>query len=194
MRSLLAVSLLAVFFSCKKDRVNEPIPVVPPAMTIVSLHDTAVVFNRGAYFDVNADGYKDIYFTTMLVGDPVEMADKKQWLVMSSFYTNLPVNHDEVVPDFGEGAAVPVHNFDSYRWFNASSVLLAQKTIPVGHPAYWVGNWKDANRKYIAYQVIKNTGLYNGWVEVSFDTTAEKLILHRYALSQLPGRTILTGR
>ncbi len=193
MRSFLIVSLLAVFFSCKKDRVKEPQPVVPPAMTIVNLHDTAVVFNKGAYFDVNGDGHKDIYFTTLLVGDPIEMADKKQWLVMSSFYTNLPVNNDEMLPDFAEGAAVPVHNFDSYRWYNASSVVLAQKTIPLGQPEYWTGNWKDADRKYIAFQLIKNTGLYNGWVEVSFDTTAEKIILHRYAISQVPGRTILTG-
>ncbi len=195
MKSWLPALVLAItIISCKKDRVNEPQPITPPAMNIVDLHDTTVVFNRGAFFDVDGDGSKDIYFSTLYVGDPVEMVDKKQWRVMSSFYTNLPVNKAEDIPDFSEGAEVPVKNFDSYSWYNASSVVLAQKIIPDGQPAYWTGIWKDAAKKYVAFQVLKNNGRFNGWVEVSFDTAAEKIILHRYAISQVPERTILAGR
>jgi hypothetical protein len=60
--------------------------------------------------DVDKDGSKDILFSTELVGDPLAQQDKHQWLVTSSFFTNLSVK-DENVPLLNYGNSISVKNF-----------------------------------------------------------------------------------
>jgi hypothetical protein len=80
-----------------------------------------------------------------------------------------------------------------YNWFNASSVMLAEKIIEEAGPDHWEGNWKNASHKYLAIQLRKDDLRYNGWVELSFKTDTEELTLHRAAITTEPGKTITAG-
>ena len=184
--------ILNVLVSCKKDR-TDPVPDTVPEMIYMDLKDSAIYFNKAAFFDFDGDRQKDIYFGTMLVGDPVMQADKKQWLVMSSFYTNLPVNGNENIPVLNVSDPIPVQTFPGYNWYNASSVLLTQKVITDHAGSYWLGEWRNASHQFIPFQIIRSTGLFNGWVEVSFDMDSEKLLLHKAAVSREPYRMVKAG-
>jgi hypothetical protein len=98
---------VAIFlYACKKDHVGTPL--IPSVKMIYkNLSDSAVVFGRSASFDLDGNGEKDILFNTMLVGDPISQKDKKQWLVISSFNTNLPVNINENIPVLNLNDSIP---------------------------------------------------------------------------------------
>jgi hypothetical protein len=42
-------------------------------------------------------------------------------------------------------------------------------------------------------QIKKDNKRFNGWVELSFDMDAEKVILHRAAISKLPESQVIAG-
>jgi hypothetical protein len=190
--SIAFISML-IFISCKKD--PQPIPVTPlPAMEYIDLHDRAISDNTGGFlFDVNHDGRNDLAFTTLRVGDPINQVDKLQFLIGSNIAINLPVNTNEEVPVMNCGATIPLGNFDGYRWFELSSVMLVQKIISFTEPAVWQGHWKNAVHKFLPFQVADSGKLYNGWVEISADITGEKMVLHNAALSKEPNAIIQAG-
>ncbi len=190
-RFFILLSSVVLIASCKKD--DQP-PADNKPMTYIDLKDSAVAFNRSAYFDLDGDGQKDILFNTLLVGDAVNKLDKKQWYVTSSFTTNLPVSLSESIPVLNMADSIPVANFNGYNWYNASSIILAQKiTGETGDP-YWQGDWKNATHRFIPVQVQKANGVYNAWVEVSFNTATEKIILHKAAISKKAGKAIAAGK
>lgn len=191
----LALLLLSLIAGCKKKVETAPVPAPTPHPTMMyrNLGDTSVAFGRYASFDLNNDGEKDVYFTTQLVGDPIAQQDKMQWLVTSSFNTNLPVNTSERIPMLQFQDVIPVYDFSGYYWYNASSILLAQKTIPAAPPNYWEGDWKSSAHHFIPLQVLKDGKRYNGWVEVSFSILTERLIIHRSAVSIEPQQQVKAG-
>jgi len=190
----LIVFILLVANACKKSAVK-PVVVTPqPLMQYLNLKDSAITFGKGASFDLNNDGEKDVLFSTLLVGDPVEQKDKKQWFISTSLSSNLPVNSAERIPVMNHPDAIPVNNFSGYTWYNAASIVLVQKTITMMLPPYWEGDWKESSHRYIPVQIIKPDGLYNGWVEVSFNTATEKLILHRSAVSLEANKEVFAGK
>ena len=179
--------------SCDKTK---PVPLpteTHPQMSYAELTSKIVAFDGHALIDADRDGYNDLLFNTMLLGDPTAQQDKHQWLVNSSFVTNLPVK-DENVPLLNYGDSISVHNFSGYEWFNASTILLAQKIIDMVQQPWWEGEWKHASHHYLPFQLNKNDQLYNGWVEVSFSTSEEKLILHKVAVSLESNKKIIAGR
>ncbi|THU38124.1 hypothetical protein FAM09_15685 [Niastella caeni] len=192
MKKMIVVAGFALLLAgcCKKDNVPEA---TNPEMRYLNLNDSGVVFNRSASFDLDGNGSKDIYFTTMLVADPLNKQDKKQWWVTSSFYANLPVNDIEEIPVMQMGETIYPESFSGYTWYNASGVILAQKIFTDNQPPYWAGKWKDASRRFIAIQIINNSKVYNGWVEISFSNTEEKVIIHRAAICKEANNTIKAG-
>jgi hypothetical protein len=185
--------ILMMAVACKKP-LPEP-PVQPhPSMLIKDLADSSVAFGRFASFDLDDNGEKDVLFSTQLVGDPVEQKDKNQWMVTTSFNANLPVNSTERIPVLRYLDNIPLNNFSGYAWYNASSILLSQKTITMTAPPFWEGDFKEASHHFVAIQLKKQDGLYNGWIEVSFSTTNEKLILHKAAICKEPNKSIIAGK
>ena len=184
--------LAIAFLSCRKTN-PLPNPVKAPEMHHIDLKDSVIAWNKAAFFDFDGNGTKDIYFATVIVGDPVYQQDKWQWVITSSFYTNLPVNAEEKIPVLIKSASIPVQNFQGFSWYNASSVILAQKIIGVAGPVYWLGDWKNAVHQFIPFQVIRQEGLFNGWIEVSFETNEEKLVLHKAAISKEANRDTRAG-
>jgi len=180
--------------SCKKDK---PLPLPPPpqqSMRYTNLGDTAIRIDRGATFDLTGDGEWDVFFGTLFLGDPLNHVDKRQWLVGSAFDASLPVNGNEKIPVLQKDEVIPINGFPGYSWFNASMVYLTQKIIGFNGPPVWEGDWTNANHRFIPIRVKKNNALFNGWVEVSFSTTEEKLIVHKAAISTEPGVSVKAGR
>jgi hypothetical protein len=185
------VLLMAV--ACKKPSSKPPVQPYP-SMLVKDLADSSVVFRRNASFDLDDNGEKDVLFSTQLVGDPVEQQDKKQWMVTSSFNANLPVNSTEHIPVLRYPDSIPLNNFSGYAWYNASHILLSQKTITMTTPPFWEGDWKDASHRFVPIQLKKQGGLYNGWIEVSFSTAEEKLTLHKAAVCKEANKSIVAGK
>jgi hypothetical protein len=184
MRIITVISgFVLLLTNCKKEAVKSP-AASHPQMRYLDLNDTAVIFNRSASFDLDGNGSKDISFSTMHVGDPLTQQDKKQWWVSSSFYANLPVNDNEEIPFMQKSDSIYLTSFSGYNWYNASGVMLAQKIFTSTALPYWEGKWKDATRRFVAIQIINDNNLYNGWVEITFNKTEEKLTIHRAAISK----------
>jgi len=189
----------SVFFltACDKTdfdlgKPNDP-PVNLPQMIYTDLGDTSITFGKSASFDLDGNGRKDIYFGTLLVGDPILKQDEQQWLVGSSFDARLPVNEQESIPVLKYQDSILVQDFSGFHWYNASSVLLAQKVIKEQH-SFWEGDWKDASHRFVPIQLIKEDKLYNGWVEISFNKSQAKVIVHKAGVSKEPNRYVSAGR
>jgi len=185
--------LLVMAAACKKPRPEPPVQ-SPPSMLVKDFADSSLAFGKRASFDLDDNGEKDVLFSTQLVGDPIEQKDKKQWLVTSSFEANLPVNSTEQIPVLRHLDSIPLNNFSGYTWYNASSIVISQKTVPVTSHPYWEGDWKDASHRFVPIQVEKQNGLFNGWIEVSFSIDNEKLILHKAAISKEANKGIMAGK
>jgi hypothetical protein len=127
-RVIFLFTCLAILYSCKKNTASLPpqtlLPV--PEMIYINLEDTVVRFNHAVILDIDNDGANDMYFSTLLVGDPVMQQDKMQWLVTGAFNTNFPVNANEAIPVLRLNEDITVKNPPGYNWYNASSILLAQ--------------------------------------------------------------------
>jgi len=188
----LGLVLLIFLSACTKTPVK-PEPVAPK-MTYLNFSDSAVFFDRSASFDLDGNGEKDIRFSTLLSADPLSQQDKRQWLAICSFNTSLPVNTNENIPVLHLDDLIPINNFSGYSWYNAPGIVLSQKVTGMSAPPYWEGAWKDASHRFIPIQLKKNSLLYNGWVEVSFDKLQEKIILHKSAISQEADKSVLAGK
>jgi hypothetical protein len=185
--------VLMIAVACKKPPPEPPVPSYP-SMLVKDLADSSLAFGRIASIDLDDNGEKDVFFSTQLVGDPIEQKDKKQWMVNTSFNVSLPVNSTEHIPVLRYLDSIPLNDFAGYEWYNASSILLSQKTITMTTPPFWEGDWKEASHRFVPIQLKKQDGLYNGWIEVSFSTTDEKLTLHKAAICKLANKSILAGK
>ena len=192
MKSILTLSFLVMLVSCKKETVIEPVPSLP-AMNYVDYHDQQIKFNQGFAMDINGDGIRDIYFYTQLVGDPILKRDYRQYLLTSSIATSMPFNDKEQIPVLEKESSISLTAHPRYEWYNASEVMLAQKVIEESAQDWWDGEWKNASHRYVAVQVNKNNLLYYGWIEISFDTKSEVIILHKSAISKEAGKAIKAG-
>lgn len=191
-RFYILLSGVVLIASCKKE--HTPTPADDKIMIYTDLKDSAVTFSHAASYDLNGDGEKDVLFSTLLVGDPINKEDKKQWYVTASFNASLPVEEGESIPVLNLADSIPVGNFNGYNWYNASSIILAQKIIgEVGDPI-WQGDWKNANHRFIPIQLKKSDDIYNGWIEISFDKTNEKVILHKAGVSKKAGKAVAAGK
>ena len=188
------VSLLPVFLiACNKEISSPPAPPVYPTMHYTDLGNVSIKFGQQKVINLDGDNTIDLLFSTVLVGDPVLRRDRRQYYVNAGFDVFLLTNNLEQTPILNSGDGITKNDQTGYNWFNASSVLLAEKIIEETGPDHWEGNWKNADHKYIPVQVRKNNLRYNGWVEASFRTVSEELVLHRAAIATEAGKTVKAG-
>lgn len=192
MNKILFLSLLAAtIISCTKKDVYDPIP--QPDMHYVDLHNAEIGSGNFKSVDINADGTTDFSFGTLLVGDPLLKRDRLQFYAYSFINTNLAVNDAEETPALSRDEKVTTV-MPGYTWYQISAIVLAEKITPLNGAVYWDGKWKTAAHKYLPVQVEKNSQLFNGWIELSFDTVTQKLTLHRAGISRKPGVDVIAGR
>ena len=58
---------------------------------------------------------------------------------------------------------------------------------------YWDGIWKRASHHFLPVQVTRNGKTYNGWMEISFDMSGDKLVLHKAGISTENDKEIKAG-
>jgi len=179
--------------ACTKDKMPCPDdPVVQPIMQYSNLYDAEMKFGQSLRIDVNHDGSTDFYFETLLVGDPILKRDRKQFYAYSKIETCLLHSPEDQTPPLANGDIIALRQ-PGYLWFDIAAIVLAEKIIPLTGASYWDGSWKTAKHRYLAIQVKKDELVYNGWIEISFDTSLEKLIFHRAAICKKSGVNIKAG-
>ncbi|WP_153796516.1 hypothetical protein [Foetidibacter luteolus] len=190
---MLACAWLA---ACSDKDVNQPKPSKPgqPEMLYTDLKDKEVKKNGAVFIDVDQDGLKDLFFNTMLVGDALNKLDKLQFFVLSLENRHLLSSLDDRTPVYKKGDAISLANNNGYYWNHVLQLVLAQKNTGIAGPPYWIGDWKNASHKFIALQVDRGGKRYGGWIEISFDTANEKIILYRCAISKDAGKNVVAGQ
>ncbi len=180
-----------LFSSCRKKDIVLP---APAEMNYVNFNDRVVAYQQpSVILDIDNNNENDLGFGVLLVGDPLLQQDKRQFRVSSGIYTKLTVNSNEETPVMEKGETVFLSSFNGYNWFEVSSIILVQRIEGVTGSVFWTGNWKTASRKYLAFQLLKNSERYNGWIELSVDIAQGKIILHQAAYSKLPEKNIRAG-
>lgn len=166
-----------------------------PQMQYINLHNREVKPRQPAtVLDLDNDGVADVFFSVMLVGDPVYQVDKTILLANSSFYSNLFVNNMGETPVYNMGDIINGQSSAMGSWYNASSVPLMEKRLFMSGASSWHGNWRYAQHRFMAVQVTVQGRKYNGWVEISAAPGSEQIILHGAAISKEPEKNVLAGK
>ncbi|MGZ3937625.1 MAG: hypothetical protein ACXVLT_02855 [Flavisolibacter sp.] len=194
MKKYLLLAIVTIVVACGKEK--PPVPTVPPdssdpVMTYRDLQNKEVKYGQLQEIDVDGDGSKDIRFNVLLVGDPVLQRDRVQFYANSGIKRNLLNNSVDESPMLNKGDSISKKH-PGYDWWEISAIVLAEKIID-NNGSYWQGLWKNADHKYLPIQFEKNSKLYHGWVELSFNTTEEKLILHKAAISTEAEKRVRAG-
>lgn len=185
------VTILLVACGKEKPPVEPPVA-SHPVMTYTDLQNKEVKYGKLQYVDVDGDGSKDFRFDVLLVGDPILQRDRVQFYANSGIKRNLLNSDVDESPMLNKGDSISkVHA--GYQWWEISAIVLAEKIVTNNNGSYWQGKWKNADHKYLPIQIEKNNKLYHGWVELSFNTAEEKLILHKAAISTEEEKSVQAG-
>lgn len=187
---LFLISALMLLAGCKKTASN-PITSIPE-MEYIHFNNQEVHFNQRFTVDMNHDGIIDFSAYTLFDGDPVMKADYHQYYFGSAYYTDFPINNKEEVPMLNKGDRIDGKVFTSYNWYNASDIVMAQKVVTKTQ-SRWEGMWKNASHQYLPLRINVDEETYYGWIEVSFDSTSEKIILHKAAMCEEAGKAVKAG-
>jgi len=192
MRKILIIAIASVLFlACsKKPPINPPGP-SHPQMAYTNLADKEVKYGQVQFVDIDNDGSNDFRLGVHLVGDPILQRDRVQFYVNSGIKRNLLNNQVDESPILSKGDSVKKFH-TGYTWWEISSIVLVEKIIE-NTGSHWEGLWKMADHKYLPIQIEKNNKLYHGWIELSFSTTGEKLILHKAAISTEEDKAVQAG-
>lgn len=193
--TLLAIMIMVAFISCQKDPIN---PVTPPPskveMNYTDLKDREIKYRQsGITLDVNNDNRADLFFGVQLIGDHINAVDKRQYFILSSLSTALPVNINEQIIPLNQKEIIPLGDFNGNHWYSASEIVLMERHEFATGLIIWRGNWLNQGKRYLPFQVPTNNQRYNGWVELTADKDGERLILHRMAISKEPEKEIKAG-
>jgi len=192
MKKILLVAIASILlFACGKEKPT--IPAVPshPVMIYKNLADKEVKYGQFQYVDIDSDGLNDFRFNVLLLGDPILQRDRMQFYANSGIKRNLLNNQVDESPMLNKGDSIG-KNHSGYSWWEISAIVLAEKIID-NSGSHWEGLWKNADHRYLPVQIEKNNKLYHGWIELSFNTAEEKLILHKAAISTEEEKSIQAG-
>jgi hypothetical protein len=189
---LTLILVLLLLSSCEKNPVCEEPVDTHPRMHYTDLHNAEVKYQTFKRVDIDGDGRNDFLFSTLLVGDALGQRDRLQFYANSSIDAYQPVNEHEESPVLSKDAPITLQ-YPGFTWYDITAIVLAEKITLISGETYWDGLWKNASHKYLPVQVVRNGEPYLGWIEISFDTTAEKIILHKAAISTKAGKEVKAG-
>lgn len=193
MKRILLAALVIGLAACEKEPVsNTP---AHPQMTYRDLSATVVNITTPAGVDINGDGPSDVWFDIWPTRDEALGRDFHRFTVTPGEGARLLVNAANGTPIIPQGGAIKLYGENGYEWKAPATADLAKRTLVRGvfAPA-WEGAWKDVQHKFLAVQLTANGVFYNGWIELSFDTAREKVVLHRSGISREAGREVIAGQ
>jgi hypothetical protein len=178
--------------SCKKDVTIEP---GTPKMTYTDLSSKVINITTPAGVDINGDGASDVWFEIFHTRNKNLKQDVHRFVASPSEESKLLVNDQNGTPIINNGNGIYNIQNAGYLWETGMQTELATRTLIEGEALpTWEGAWKDVQHKYLAVQVTKNGLVYNGWIELSFDTPKERIVLYRSGLSQEAGVAVVAGK
>jgi hypothetical protein len=189
-KALIIVIAVLVSIACKKEKIPAAV-FRHPVMAYKDLQNKEAKYGHYQYVDVDSDGLNDILFNVILVGDPVLQRDRVQFYANSGIKRNLLNNQVDESPMLNKGDSIS-KIYKGYTWWEVSAIVLAEKIVE-NNGSHWEGLWKNADHKYLPIQIEKNKKIYHGWIELSFNTVEEKMILHRAAISTEEEKTVQAG-
>jgi hypothetical protein len=193
MKKLLTWLFPMVLLVACDDKDDIPPPEAHPEMHYTDLGNLSIKFGEQKSVDMDGDNTKEFLFSTVLVGDPIARVDKQRYFVTAAFNVSSLVNAEQTPALAKDDLIITVYN-PGFNWYNANSIVLAEKIIEETAPEHWEGNWKNTDHKYFAVQVLKNNLRYNGWVELSFRTGTGEMILHRAAIAVEAEKNVKAGK
>lgn len=167
-----------------------------PAMIYTDLKNTSVKQGQAFHIDLDKDGTRDLSFGTWDIGSPMHQENRVLFYAESYIHTLLLMDTtNESTPVYNPGdlialPAMPAH----HQWYPVSLAELAKKHIPDMSPVYWDGIWKQASHRYMGIKITKGNQWYAGWIELSFNTATEQIVLHKAAISKMPYVPVTAGR
>ena len=188
---LIIVTASVLMLACSKKPPINPPDASHPLMAYQNLAGKEVKYGQVQYVDIDNDGSNDFKFGVLLVGDPILQRDRVQFYVNSGIKRNLLNNQVDESPILSKGDSVKKFH-TGYTWWEISTIVLVEKIIE-NTGSHWEGLWKMAEHEYLPIQIEKNNKLYHGWIELSFSNTAEKLILHKAAISTEEDKAVQAG-
>lgn len=189
---LLAFVVLAG--ACKKEKKDDQSG-QHPAMTYVDLRNREIKLNQEAMFDLDGDNRPDVAFFVYYIG--AGQSVKTRFTILGSAIVSFLTKDDNdqsISPVKNLNDVIHIANELPYEWWGASESYLAEKVEPQDAAPYWLGNWKNASHKFFPILFTKLNKHYAGWIELSFDMQAEKLVVHRAAFSTVANVNILAGK
>jgi hypothetical protein len=181
--------------SCSKDPL--PVETPPPAESetiITDLNNMEIPFwGRIETIDFDGDRFPEFIFEIKPIGDHINKLDQHRYNVKTTRATSLPINEREELPVFSKGEQIPMIGFSGFEWWGGVELTLMQKVIPENGAIRWEGTWKDKEKKYLPFQVMRQNGIYAGWLEISTNTLAEKAIIHRAGICKKPNTAVKAG-
>jgi hypothetical protein len=191
-KTLLLLTASLMFVACGKEPPIELPPVsTHPQMAYRDLGNKEVKYGQYQKVDIDNDGTEDFRFSVLLLGDPILQRDRMQFYANSNIKRNLLNNQVDESPMLHKGDSIALSH-PGYKWWEISSIVLVEKIID-NNGDHWEGLWKNADHQYLPVQVEKNGKLFHGWIELSFDTIREVMILHKSAISTEENKTVKAG-
>lgn len=188
MRYLFLVVTALTLTNCTKDLGN----IDHPEMRYTDLQNAEIKYGTLQRLDLDGDGTTDFSFQTQLVGDPILVRDRLQFYVPSKIKTNLLNDANDESPVLSKGEPIMLSH-SGYTWYEISAIVLTEKVTTMTPPAFWQGRWTEANHQYLPVQIEKAGKVYMGWIELSMNKAAEKMVLHKAAISLVPSQTVRAG-
>lgn len=152
----------------------------------VNLNDRAVAYNQSQAIDFDGEGQPELSFSVVLMQENnTNQLQYRVYALRANRVFEVAGRPLKMVP--GQEIA-PGNPFDK-------NVAPMVARIEQNGNISWQGDWLEANRNYLGFTIQLQDGLTRyGWVRISFDRVAEKLILHDAAYHQQPQRGLTAGQ
>lgn len=187
--------LLAVSCAKKKDdRIPNPNPPAPADMTYNDLGNVTVTLNQMYPVDLDKDGVGDARFRVLASGSGSDGTVDDLYQLNPAPRHRVLLNEENRSPVYNLGDTIRFQNIAGYEWMALNVVEMAKRSVSANTPTRWEGNFTNVNRKYIAFQVSRYNSFYNAWIELTIDTAANRMILHKSGVSNISGRPVVAGR
>ncbi len=155
------------FVSCEEEEV------VPPMIRYTNLNNATAGELKSFSLDIDTDGDSEFLFTTALAANA--LGDYRQFVITAPRTNQVfEIAGRAGVLEAGQEIA-PGNPFEK----NVQPLVTKRIT---NSGISWAGDWKDVRNKYIGIRFrLRDQEYYYGWIRVSFDKSAEQLILHDFA-------------
>ena len=118
--------MVALTAGCAKEPLapEQPRPEPVPATEKMELNKSVKFGSSTFRLDIDKDGYNDLLFGYMLVGDASLKVDRYQLITVSPLTVAMPINASEEVALLEKSQPIPMQQNTGFEWYNASSTVL----------------------------------------------------------------------